>query len=113
VNPGDILAADGIVIEGHGSVDESSLTGEPVPLTKLPGDHVFSGTINLSGSFLVRTTNTAAGSKYELIVRMVQHAQGERAPNNRLANQYTPVFTLLTLFIAGLVVLVTRDTTRA
>lgn len=113
VRPGDIIAADGVVIEGLGSVDEASLTGEPVPLTKLPGDRVFSGTINLSGSFLVRTSNTAAESKYELIVRMVQHAQGERAPINRLANQYTPLFTLLTLAIAGGVLAVTADAVRA
>jgi heavy metal translocating P-type ATPase len=113
VRPGDIIAADGVVLEGQGSVDEAALTGEPVPLPKLPGDRVFSGTINLTGSFLVRTTNTAAESKYELIVRMVQRAQGERAPINRLANQYTPMFTLLTLAIAGAVLSLTGDTVRA
>lgn len=101
VRPGDIIPADGIVAEGEGSVDEAALTGEPVPLPKLPGDRVFSGTINLTGNFLVRTMNTAAESKYELIVRMVQRAQGERAPINRLANRYTPPFTLLTLFMAA------------
>lgn len=113
VKPGDILAADGVVVEGEGSVDESALTGEPVPLAKRPGDRVFSGTINLSGSFLVRTTNTAAQSKYELIVRMVQRAQGEKAPINRLANQYTPVFTLVSLTIAGLAYSLTGDAIRA
>lgn len=113
VRPGDILAADGLVVEGRGNVDESALTGEPVPLAKAPGDSVFSGTINLAGSFLVRTTNTAAQSKYELIVRMVQQAQGERAPINRLANRYTPPFTALTLLIALLVFFITRDSVRA
>jgi heavy metal translocating P-type ATPase len=113
VRPGDIIAADGVVVEGQGNVDEAALTGEPVPLPKLPGDRVFSGTINLSGIFRVRTTSTAAESKYELIVRMVQRAQGERAPINRLANQYTPLFTLLTLAVAGLVLLVAHDTVRA
>src|SRR5579884_2237564 len=113
VRPGDILAADGLVVEGRGNVDESALTGEPVPLAKMPGDQVFSGTINLAGSFLIRTTNTAAQSKYERIVRMVQQAQGERAPLNRLANRYTPPFTALTLLIALLVFLLTRDSVRA
>ncbi len=113
IRPGDILAADGVVIEGNGNVDESALTGEPVPLAKLPGDRVYSGTINLSGSFLIKTTHTAAESKYELIVRMVQTAQGERAPINRLANQYTPAFTLLTLSIAALVLLFTHSGVRA
>jgi heavy metal translocating P-type ATPase len=113
VRPGDILAADGLVIAGRGEVDESALTGEPVPLAKLPGDPVYSGTINLTGSFEVKTTQTAAQSKYELIVRMVQQAQGERAPINRLANRYTPAFTLLTLAIAGLTLLLTHSTLRA
>jgi heavy metal translocating P-type ATPase len=113
VRPGDILAADGVVIAGHGSVDESALTGEPVPLAKLPGDRVYSGTINLTGSFEVKTTQTAAQSKYELIVRMVQQAQGERAPINRLANQYTPAFTLLTLAVAALALLLTHSALRA
>jgi heavy metal translocating P-type ATPase len=113
VRPGDIIAADGIVAQGEGAVDESALTGEPVPLSKLPGDKVFSGTINLSGSFQVRTTNIAATSKYELIVKMVQHAQGERAPINRLANKYTPAFTLITLAVAIIAYLVSREPTRA
>jgi len=113
VRPGDIIAADGVVMEGQGNVDEAALTGEPVPLPKLPGDRVFSGTINLSGHFRIRTINTAAQSKYELIVRMVQQAQGERAPINRLANHYTPAFTLLTLAISALTLLTTHDSVRA
>ncbi len=113
IRPGDIIAADGTVIEGQGGVDESALTGEPVPLTKLPGDKVFSGTINLSGSFLVRTTSTAAESKYELIVKMVQAAQGNRAPINRLANQYTPFFTVLTILMTVLTAIVAKDYHRA
>ncbi len=113
VRAGDIIAADGLVVEGTGSVDESAMTGEPVPLAKLPGDKVFSGTINLSGSFQVRTTNTASESKYELIVRMVQQAEGEQAPINRLANTYTPAFTILTMLVSGLALLVTHDTHRA
>lgn len=112
IRPGDILPADGVVIEGRGNVDEAALTGEPVPLSKQPGDLVFSGTINLSGNFQVRTTHAAAQSKYELIVRMVQQAQGERAPINRLANRYTPWFTLLTVCTAGGVLLL-GDPVRA
>lgn len=113
IRPGDIIAADGRVVDGRGSVDESALTGEPVPLTKLPGDRVFSGTINIAGSYTVKVTETAAHSKYELIVRMVQHAQGEKAPINRLANQFAPGFTLLTLSIAVAALVATRDPTRA
>jgi len=113
VRPGDILAADGVVTEGQGSVDESALTGEPVPLGKQVGDRVFSGTINLTGNFLVRATSAAAESKYERIVRMVQQAQGERAPINRLANRFAPGMTLLTIVIASLVLLLTHNPTHA
>ena len=113
IRPGDIIAVDGIVIDGEAEVDESALTGEPVPLPKLPGDQVFSGTINLAGTLHVKATNTAAKSKYELIVRMVQQAQGERAPINRLANRYTPPFTLFTMAAAAAVYFVTGESSRA
>src|SRR5262249_29484365 len=112
VRPGDILAADGVVLEGQGNVDEAALTGEPVPLAKLPGDRVFSGTINLSGNFLIRSASAAAQSKYERLARMVQQPQGEKAPINRLANRYPPLLTLLTLAVAGATLLLTRDTVR-
>jgi len=113
IRPGDIIAADGIVLEGCGSVDEAALTGEPVPLPKTPGDHVYSGAVNLNGNFLIRAVNTALESKYELIVRMVQRAQGERAPINRLANEYTPLFTVVTLVVSGVAFLLTHDPIRA
>jgi len=113
VRPGDILAADGVVVEGQGSVDESALTGEPVPLAKQVGDDVFSGTINLTGNLQVKATSAAAQSKYERIVRMVQAAQGERAPINRLANRFAPAMTLVTLLTAGGVLVLTRDPVRA
>lgn len=113
IRPGDIIAVDGVVIEGNGSVDEAALTGEPVPLAKGPSDQVYSGTINLNGVFVVRSTSTAAESKYERIVRMVQQAQGERAPINRLANAYTPFLTLVTLTLALFVLLLTHDAVRA
>jgi heavy metal translocating P-type ATPase len=113
VRPGDLIAADGVVIEGSGNVDEAAMTGEPVPLTKQAGDRVYSGTVNLNGNFLVCASSTAAESKYELIVRMVQRAQGERAPINRLANRYTPVFTAATLLIAAGIYLFTHDPVRS
>jgi heavy metal translocating P-type ATPase len=113
VRPGDIIPADGVVVEGTGSVDESALTGEPVPLAKSTGDPVYSGTINLTGSLWVRATATAAESKYEHIVRMVQEAGGEKAPINRLANRYAPAFTVFTLALAGGVFLITHSSARA
>ncbi len=111
--PGDIIAADGVLTKGAGSVDEAALTGEPVPLTKSVGDKVYSGTVNLSGTFVIRASNTAAASKYELIVKMVQSAQGEQAPINRLANKFAPFFTLFTLIAATLTYLLAQDHSRA
>lgn len=113
VRRGGIIPADGVVTEGSAGVDESALTGEPVPLPKLPGDPVYSGTISLSGQLVVRTTRPAAESQYELIVRMVQRAQGERAPINRLANRYAPFFTVVTLAIAGATLFFSREPTFA
>jgi heavy metal translocating P-type ATPase len=113
VRPGDIVATDGVVVEGEGSVDEAALTGEPVPLPKLPGDKVFSGTVNLNGSFVVQATSAAAQSKYERIVHMVQNAQGERAPINRLANKYTPAFTGIAFALAVGAGILSRDPVRA
>jgi heavy metal translocating P-type ATPase len=113
IRPGDILAADGVLIEGAGNVDEAALTGEPVPLGKTTGDTVYSGTINLSGSFLYRVTSSTAQSKYERIVRMVQSAQGERAPIQRLADRYTPTFTIATLIMAGGAFALSGDPHRA
>ena len=113
VRTGDIIPADGVVTEGEGAVDESALTGEPVPLPKRPGDRVYSGTISLAGQFRLRTARPAAESRYERIVRMVQNAQGERAPINRLANRYAPYFTAIALAIAGLALVWQRDATAA
>ncbi len=110
IRPGDIVPVDGVVMEGTGAVDESALTGEPVPLDKHPGDELFSGTINLSGAMQMRATKRSHESKYELIVHMVQQAQEEKAPISRLADRYAPGFTVITLLICALVLVLTiRD----
>jgi len=113
IRSGDIIAADGVVVDGVANVDEAALTGEPIPLAKGVGDRVYSGTVSLSGSFMIRATSTAAGSKYEHIVRMVQQAQGERAPINRLADRYTPGFTALALGLAAVAWWISGDPVRA
>ena len=110
---GDILPTDGTVVEGDGSVDESALTGEPVPLAKGPGDHVFSGTINLTGTFTYSATSNAAHSKYERIVQRVQQAEGERAPIQRLADRYVPWFTVAALVVAAAAWAISHDPARA
>jgi len=112
VRPGDIVPVDGVVLEGQGAVDESALTGEPIPLDKLPGDELLSGTINLSGALVMRATKRVKESKYELIVKMVQQAQEEKAPISRLADQYAPGFTFVTLALSTAVYIFSGDWVR-
>jgi P-type Cu+ transporter len=92
VRPGERLAVDGVVLSGSSAVDESMLTGEPLPVTKLPGDRVIGGTINRSGSFTYRATTVGADSVLSQIVRLMRDAQGSRAPIQRLADRVSAVF---------------------
>ena len=86
VRPGDAIPVDGIVIEGTSSVDESLLTGEPIPVEKGPGASVTGGTINKSGSFIMEARQVGAKTMLSQIVAMVAEAQRSRAPIQRLAD---------------------------
>ena len=86
VRPGDTIPVDGVVIEGSSYVDESMLTGEPVPVAKVPGDYVVGGTRNQQGAFRFRTTKIGTDTVLARIVAMVREAQSSRAPAQRLAD---------------------------
>ncbi len=86
VRPGDTIPVDGVVIEGTSYVDESMLTGEPVPVAKGPGDEVVGGTRNQRGAFRSRATKVGADTALARIVAMVREAQSSRAPAQRLAD---------------------------
>ena len=86
VRPGDTIPVDGVVIEGSSYVDESMLTGEPVPVAKVPGDYVVGGTRNQQGAFRFRTTKIGTDTALARIVAMVREAQSSRAPAQRLAD---------------------------
>src|SRR5439155_567474 len=86
VRPGDTLPVDGVVIEGSSYVDESMLTGEPVPVPKAPGDEVVGGTRNQQGAFRFRATKVGADTALARIVAMVREAQSSKAPAQRLAD---------------------------
>ena len=86
VRPGDTIPVDGVVIEGSSYVDESMLTGEPVPVAKGPGDEVVGGTRNQQGAFRFRATNVGADTALARIVAMVRDAQSSKAPAQRLAD---------------------------
>jgi Cu+-exporting ATPase len=102
VRPGDRLPVDGVVVEGSSSVDESMLTGEPIPVEKGPGAEVFGATLNTTGSFTFRATRVGAETALARIVALVEHAQGSKAPIQRLADRISEVFVPAVLAIAAL-----------
>src|SRR5260370_14875011 len=86
VRPGEKIPVDGVVLEGASAVDESMITGEPIPVEKTPGSRVTGGTVNATGSFVMRAERVGADTLLAQIVRMVSQAQRSRAPIQRLAD---------------------------
>ena len=103
VRPGERVAVDGTVISGESYVDESMLSGEPVPVIKQAGAQVFAGTINQKGSFRFRADKTGSDTMLSQIIRMVQDAQGSKAPVQNLVDRIASVFVPIIIGIAVLV----------
>ncbi len=112
VRSGEQIPADGVIESGFSAVDESSITGEPLPKEKKPGDEVFSGTLN--GHSLVRMRVSRSGTDTTLarVIQLVKEAQQKRAPVERLADHYAKYFLPLLLFSAALTFYFTRDWLR-
>jgi Cu+-exporting ATPase len=100
VRPGEKIPVDGVVMEGRSAVDESMLTGESLPVEKNPEDEVFGGTMNSTGAFRFRVTRIGSDTTLQQIVRMVQDAQGSKAPIARMADVISGIFTPVVLCIA-------------
>ncbi|HJQ31357.1 MAG TPA: heavy metal translocating P-type ATPase [Pyrinomonadaceae bacterium] len=100
VRPGEKVPTDGVVTEGRSSVDESMLTGESLPVEKAPGDEVVGATVNRTGSFTFRATRVGRDTVLQQIVRMVEEAQGRRAPIARLADVISGYFTPVVIIVA-------------
>jgi P-type Cu+ transporter len=100
VRPGERVPVDGEVVSGSSSLDESMLTGEPLPVQKSVGDRVVGGTMNKSGSFRYAATTLGADSVLAHIVKLMREAQGSRAPIQRLADRISAVFVPVVLSIA-------------
>ena len=100
VRPGEKIAVDGVVVEGRSAVDESMLTGESLPVEKGPEDEVFGATLNKTGSFRFRATKVGKDSALSQIIRLVQEAQGSKAPIQRLADLIASYFVPIVFGIA-------------
>lgn len=100
VRPGERVAVDGNVISGSSYVDESMLSGEPVPVAKQPGAKVFAGTINQKGSFMFRADKVGTDTLLSKIIAMVQDAQGSKAPVQKLVDRIAAVFVPVIMGIA-------------
>ncbi len=101
VRPGDKVPVDGVVLEGTSAIDESLLTGEPIPAAKGPGDEVIGATLNTTGTFVMRATRVGRDTALARIVELVERAQGSKAPIARLADRIAEVFVPLVLIIAA------------
>ena len=101
IRPGERVPVDGIVIEGASAVDESMLTGEPIPVEKSPGATAVAGTVNRTGTFLFRATRVGRDTTLARIIRLVEDAQASRAPIQRLADRVAAVFVPVVLVIAA------------
>lgn len=102
VRPGERLPTDGTVVSGVSQVDESMLTGESLPVSKAPGHEVFGATINKSGSFVFTATKVGSETALAQIVRLVEEAQGSKAPIQRTADKVAAIFTPVVISIAVL-----------
>jgi Cu+-exporting ATPase len=100
VRPGERIPVDGFVIEGRSAVDESMLTGESLPVEKGPGDRVWGGTLNTTGTFVLQATAVGQATVLAQIVRLVQHAQGSKAPIQSLVDRVASVFVQAVIVIA-------------
>jgi len=110
VRSGDLIPVDGMIISGQAQIDESALTGEPLPKNKGVSDEVFSGTINTGGNaFEIQARKVSEDSQYAKIVQLVRKAQEEKAPIQRLADRYALWFTPITLAISGFSWLITQN----
>ncbi|CAM3270401.1 heavy metal translocating P-type ATPase [Sporolactobacillus spathodeae] len=106
VRPGEKIPVDGMIISGEAAIDESMITGEPIPATKRSGDKLIGATLNTNGTLLMKTERVGEDTALAGIVRIVEEAQGSKAPIQRLADSISGVFVPIVIGIALLVFVV-------
>ncbi|MCJ7665237.1 MAG: copper-translocating P-type ATPase, partial [Actinobacteria bacterium] len=102
VRPGEKVPVDGTVMEGHSSIDESMVSGESIPVEKKPGDEVIGATVNIGGSFKFKVTKVGSDTFLAQVIRMVEEAQGSKAPIQRLADKVASYFVPAVIGVAVL-----------
>ena len=112
VRAGEHLPADGEIVSGFSAIDESSITGEPLPREKAPGDEVYSGALNGGGMLEIRVTRAGEDTTLARVVQLVREAQEERAPVEKLADRVATYFLPALLLAAALTFVFTRDWMR-
>lgn len=112
IRPKEQVPVDGVVVEGQSEVDESSLTGESVPVNVNQGKHVMSGSINGENPFKIKAEKVAADSEYQAILKLVKESETHPAHFVRLADRYAVPFTLIAYIIAGLAWYFSKDPVR-
>lgn len=100
VKPGDKIPVDGVIIEGHSSIDESMITGEPIPVNKEVGDRIVSGTINGNQAFLMKAEKVGSDTLLSQIIHMVNEASRSRAPIQKLADKVSGYFVPIVVVIS-------------
>ena len=103
VRPGERIALDGHLISGSSTINQAAITGESLPVEKIPGDQVFAGTLNESGSFEYRVSSSFTNSTISRIIRAVEEAQTTRAPIQRLVDRFARIYTPIVIVLALLV----------
>ena len=112
VRPSEIVPVDGVLLSAHASFDESSLTGESVPVSREAGEEVLSGVVNGSNAVRIRALRRSTESQYQQIIALVHEAQQSKAPTVRLADRFAVPFTLVSLLIAGIAWWIAGDPLR-
>lgn len=112
IYPGEVVPVDCQILDGHTSLDESSLTGESLPVEKSVGDQLLSGSINISGAVQAKALHSAADSQYQQIIKLVKSAAASQAPFVRLADKYSIPFTASAFMIAGSAWIISGDPLR-